>query len=186
MPISLVLLLQIHFINLHVFLHHFSPWLDPMDYFLLNAKTGELHTARPLDRESLPDATGIITLTVRARELIDGMPSNDNSTTAIAQASITILDVNDSPPTFNKKNYFVSLAENTPIGTPLPIEINVRDPDVVSLNSSPHTLYRHNTNTTRNRLLLFSRVKIRFSLCVWTMYLVCLMLSQKSLPVHRR
>lgn len=39
--------------------------LDPMDYFLLNATTGELHTARPLDREILPDATGIITLSVR-------------------------------------------------------------------------------------------------------------------------
>lgn len=38
---------------------------DPMDYFLLDAKTGELHTARPLDRESLPDATGLISLTVR-------------------------------------------------------------------------------------------------------------------------
>lgn len=39
--------------------------LDPMDYFLLDSKTGELHTARPLDREALPDATGIIVLTVR-------------------------------------------------------------------------------------------------------------------------
>lgn len=36
-----------------------------MDYFLLDAKTGELHTARPLDREALPDATGIIVLSVR-------------------------------------------------------------------------------------------------------------------------
>lgn len=36
-----------------------------MDYFLLDPKTGELHTARPLDREALPDATGIIVLTVR-------------------------------------------------------------------------------------------------------------------------
>lgn len=36
-----------------------------MDYFLLDAKTGELHTARPLDREALPDATGLIVLSVR-------------------------------------------------------------------------------------------------------------------------
>lgn len=36
-----------------------------MDYFLLDAKTGALHTARPLDREALPDATGLIVLTVR-------------------------------------------------------------------------------------------------------------------------
>lgn len=64
--------------------------------------------------------------------MVDGQPGNDNSTVAVTQASITIHDVNDSPPVFNKKNYFISLAENTPIGTPLPIEINVRDPDVVS------------------------------------------------------
>lgn len=48
----------------------------------------------------------------------------------MTQASITIHDVNDSPPTFNQKNYFISLAENTPVGTPLPIEMSVRDPDV--------------------------------------------------------
>lgn len=36
-----------------------------MDYFLLDSRTGELHTARPLDREALPDSTGIIVLTVR-------------------------------------------------------------------------------------------------------------------------
>lgn len=44
-----------------VLLYH----LDPMDYFLLDAKTGELHTARPLDREALADSTGIIVLTIR-------------------------------------------------------------------------------------------------------------------------
>lgn len=41
-----------------------------MDYFLLDAKTGELRTARPLDRESLPGATGIIVLSVRVSILI--------------------------------------------------------------------------------------------------------------------
>lgn len=38
-----------------------------MDYFLLDAKSGELYTARPIDREALPDATGIIVLSVRVR-----------------------------------------------------------------------------------------------------------------------
>lgn len=38
---------------------------DPMDYFLLDSKTGELRTARPLDKEALPDATGLVVLTVR-------------------------------------------------------------------------------------------------------------------------
>lgn len=72
-------------------------------------------------------------LVFQARELIDGQPGNDNLTMATTQTSITIHDVNDSPPTFNKKNYYISLTENTPVGTPLPIDINVHDPDVVSV-----------------------------------------------------
>lgn len=103
---------------------------NPMDYFLLDRQTGELRTAKPLDKEALPDDTGLIILTVKARELIDGVPGNDNLTTATTQASITIRDVNDSPPMFNKKEYFVSLSENTAPGTPLPIEMSVHDPDV--------------------------------------------------------
>lgn len=54
-------------------------------------------------------------------------------TVTSTQASVTIRDVNDSPPTFDKKDYFVSLSENTPIGTPLPLEMTVHDPDVVSI-----------------------------------------------------
>lgn len=125
---------------------------DPMDYFLLNDKTGELRTAKPLDKEALEDATGLLVVIVRvsitrsfttvgevncnylsiqARELVNGVPVNDESTISITQASITIRDVNDSPPTFNQNNYFVSLSENTAIGTPLPVEITVTDPDVV-------------------------------------------------------
>lgn len=36
-----------------------------MDYFLLDEHTGELRTAKPLDREALPDGAGIMKLTVR-------------------------------------------------------------------------------------------------------------------------
>ncbi|XP_053671726.1 cadherin-87A [Anopheles nili] len=103
---------------------------NPMDYFLLDKHTGELRTAKPLDKEALPDDTGLIILTVKAREVVDGVPGNDNLTVASTQASITIRDVNDSPPMFNKTAYAVSLSENTAPGTPLPLEISVRDPDV--------------------------------------------------------
>ncbi|XP_055907536.1 cadherin-87A isoform X2 [Eupeodes corollae] len=103
---------------------------NPMDYFLLDERTGELRTARPLDREALNDSTGLISLLVRARELIDGVPGNDNLTMATAQATVTIRDVNDSPPMFNKKEYEVSLLENTAPGTPLALDMNVTDRDV--------------------------------------------------------
>lgn len=40
-----------------------------MDYFLLNDKTGELRTAKPLDKEALEDATGLLVVIVRVRIL---------------------------------------------------------------------------------------------------------------------
>lgn len=45
-----------------LFLIHVS---DPMDYFSLDGLTGDLNTAKKIDRESLSNNNGIITLTVR-------------------------------------------------------------------------------------------------------------------------
>ena len=39
--------------------------LDPMNYFLLDALTGELRTAKPLDREALDNQSGILTFLVK-------------------------------------------------------------------------------------------------------------------------
>lgn len=104
--------------------------LDPNDYFLLDSHSGELRTAKPLDREALTDSTGLIPLLIRARELVNGVPNDDPLTSATARATVTIRDVNDSPPTFNKKEYEVSLLENTPEGTPLALDMSVSDADV--------------------------------------------------------
>lgn len=101
-----------------------------MDYFLLNEQTGQLRTAKPLDREALPDGSGIMKLIVRAREVVDGVPSNDPMESSTTTVTITIRDVNDSPPTFNTKEYEVTLPENTDTGTPLALDMNVTDRDV--------------------------------------------------------
>lgn len=103
---------------------------NPMDYFLVDSKSGELRTAKPLDKEELPEASGIVTLVVRAREVVDGVPSNDPASFTTTKVSITIRDVNDEPPTFNQKEYYVTIPENTAVGTPLPLNIIVNDPDV--------------------------------------------------------
>lgn len=125
---------------------------NPMEYFLIEPKTGELRTAATLDKEALEDISGLITLIgkfhiilfvltivlnvfvlfliVRAREVVDGMPSNDENAMSTSIVSITIKDVNDVAPTFNQKEYFITLPENTAIGTPLSIDMQIRDPDV--------------------------------------------------------
>lgn len=46
-------------------LHTISSLSDPMEYFLLDSRSGELRTAKPLDKEALPDATGLVVLSVR-------------------------------------------------------------------------------------------------------------------------
>lgn len=110
-----------------------SIFVDPFDYFLLDDDSGELRTAKPLDREALENSTGVLTLIVKARELIDGMPGNDKLTVSTAEATVTIKDVNDEPPTFNRREYNIEIPENVPDGTPLPhLDMTVKDPDVVS------------------------------------------------------
>ncbi|KYN32871.1 Cadherin-87A, partial [Trachymyrmex septentrionalis] len=104
---------------------------DPFDYFLLDDDTGELRTAKPLDREALENSTGVLTLIVKARELIDGIPGNDKLTVSTAEATVTIKDVNDEPPTFNRREYNIEIPENVQDGTPLPhLDMTVKDPDV--------------------------------------------------------
>lgn len=70
---------------------------NPMDYFLVDSKSGELRTAKPLDKEELPEASGIITLIVRAREVVDGVPSNDQTSSTTTKVSITIRYAKNNP-----------------------------------------------------------------------------------------
>ncbi|XP_014205128.1 cadherin-87A [Copidosoma floridanum] len=108
---------------------------NPFDYFLLDGTSGELRTAKPLDREALENSTGVLTFGVRAREVVDGQPGGDRSTVTDAEATVTIKDVNDEPPSFNRREYGISIPENIADGTPLPhLDMMVRDPDV-GLNS---------------------------------------------------
>ncbi|XP_063989387.1 cadherin-87A isoform X2 [Diachasmimorpha longicaudata] len=104
---------------------------NPFDYFLLDRESGELRTAKPLDREALEDSTGVLTLKIKAREVVNGIPGNDESTVSTANATVTIKDVNDEPPTFNKREYNIEIPENVPDGTLLPhLDMTVKDPDV--------------------------------------------------------
>ena len=54
----------------------------------------------------------------------------DSSTSSVADITITIRDVNDEPPRFNKQEYKVSIPENVPYGTPLAnLNMEIKDTD---------------------------------------------------------
>lgn len=109
---------------------------NPFNYFLLDPETGELRTAKPLDKEALPDSTGVLTISVRARELVNGSAAGDPLTEATTDLTITIKDVNDEPPRFNRREYSTTIPENVPQGAPLPhLDMLVSDPDV-GINSA--------------------------------------------------
>ncbi|CAK1578959.1 unnamed protein product [Parnassius mnemosyne] len=108
---------------------------NPLDFFWLDSSTGELKTAKPLDREALDDPNSPLNLTVRATEIVNGVPLISNVTSAIATVTVTIKDVNDEPPRFNRREYHVDIPESLPVGTPLPnLDMLVTDTDL-GLNS---------------------------------------------------
>ncbi|XP_045767509.1 cadherin-87A isoform X2 [Maniola jurtina] len=108
---------------------------NPLDFFWLDSNSGELKTAKPLDREALADPSSPLNLTVRASEIVNGVPVISNLTSTLATVTITIKDVNDEPPRFNRREYSVELPESLPFGTPLPnLDMVVTDTDV-GLNS---------------------------------------------------
>ncbi|KAJ8969553.1 hypothetical protein NQ314_001705 [Rhamnusium bicolor] len=94
-------------------------------YELVNSKT-----ARPLDKESIDNPEGVLKLNIRAHELIDVVKGNDPLTVTSTEATVKIRDVNDEPPSFNKREYFVEIPENILEGSPLPnLDMFVKDPD---------------------------------------------------------
>lgn len=66
-------------------------------------------------------------------ETVNNSPVGTADTETVVEVTITIRDVNDEPPTFNRREYRASVPENVPDGTPLPnLDIFVQDTDVVS------------------------------------------------------
>jgi len=111
----------------------FSSLVDnPNGYFVIDPDSGVIRIDKTLNRESLGSASGGVTsLKVRASELINGVPGNDDFSSSVADVTITIRDVNDEPPTFNAPEYRVTIPENMPYGTPL----GSLDMEVIPLNT---------------------------------------------------
>ncbi|XP_056592721.1 protocadherin Fat 1a isoform X2 [Triplophysa dalaica] len=87
----------------------FYSLLDSADgVFSIEEETGIVHLSRPLDRElqSL--------YTLRARATDRGSPRRLSSLTTV---SISILDINDNPPVFERREYTATVAEDVSVGT---------------------------------------------------------------------
>lgn len=84
---------------------------NPGDLFELDSSSGELRTARAIDRESVA-LNGFLSVTIRAR--------SRRSEQSVEQVlTIIVQDVNDEPPRFSQNEYFALIHENLPSGTPL-------------------------------------------------------------------
>ncbi|KAA0203915.1 hypothetical protein HAZT_HAZT006956 [Hyalella azteca] len=107
---------------------------NPHDFFLVESSSGVLSTARPLDREALSSGDGVVRLMVKATEVNDdGTLAKDEESSTTTMITVTIRDVNDEAPKFNKREYRTSVPENVADGTPLALlDILVQDTDVGS------------------------------------------------------
>lgn len=94
------------------------------DLFELDSTSGQLLTARAIDRESVA-LNGFLPVTIRVTAR-DGQ--------SVEQVlNVIVLDVNDEPPRFNQNEYFALIHENLPSGTPLSgLNIVATDRDSVS------------------------------------------------------
>ncbi|XP_044540953.1 protocadherin alpha-8-like, partial [Gracilinanus agilis] len=99
--------------------------LSANDYFILEVKSKndqsklvELALKNPLDREEIPEYHLILTASDGGKPELTGT----------VQLLITVLDVNDNAPTFERSEYEVKILENAASGT-LVIQLNASDVD---------------------------------------------------------
>uniref|UniRef100_A0A8C2TKH7 Cadherin domain-containing protein n=1 Tax=Coturnix japonica TaxID=93934 RepID=A0A8C2TKH7_COTJA len=93
---------------------------DEKRYFVLEEESGNLRVNERIDREGI---CGDVTPCVFGLETVMENPFN------IYHVSITIQDINDNAPRFDKEVVAIELIESTPPGTRLPLGTG-RDPDI--------------------------------------------------------
>lgn len=110
---------------------------NPQDCFKIDLKSGELRVANKLDKEAFPSTNGVVTLIVKAFEA-DNLDKpyfnpNDPLSSSLTSVTITLQDVNDESPRFNKHEYYVTIPEGVPNGTPLAsLDMLIEDRDTGS------------------------------------------------------
>nr|XP_034825226.1 fat-like cadherin-related tumor suppressor homolog [Maniola hyperantus] len=100
---------------------------DPDGRFAIDADTGYVSLAAPLDREAVP----AYALEVRARDR--GVPALE----ATVALDVQVLDANDNAPRFERANYSAVVQEDKPLGHPV-LQFVVNDADAPP-NAAPYT-----------------------------------------------
>lgn len=97
--------------------------LDGLEFFAINADTGVITTvSNKLDRETKD--THMVTVEIRD---LKGAPKGLSNT---ATATITLVDINDNPPTFTQTSYKTTVSENEV--EKLILRIPVEDKDLIN------------------------------------------------------
>uniref|UniRef100_A0A8C4PA71 Cadherin domain-containing protein n=1 Tax=Dromaius novaehollandiae TaxID=8790 RepID=A0A8C4PA71_DRONO len=78
--------------------------------FIIESTSGIVRTLRRLDRENVP------LYTLRAYAMDKGVPAKRTP----VEIQVTVLDVNDNPPVFERDEFDIFVEENSPIGLVLP------------------------------------------------------------------
>ncbi|KAM8771994.1 cadherin-23-like isoform 2-T2 [Acanthopagrus schlegelii] len=84
--------------------------VSPAEYqsnFHIDSSSGVLSVQTPIDREEM--SSSVISVSIKAAQ------TDDSLKTANAVVSVTIEDVNDNAPKFDRSSYSVSLLENSPV-----------------------------------------------------------------------
>nr|XP_021332170.1 protocadherin-23 isoform X1 [Danio rerio] len=81
---------------------------DPQGFFSIDSQTGIINTAQPLDHESI----SYVILNIQFHT--GTLPIHSS-----AQVNVSITDINDNPPVFQKTSEHITISRTTPPGTPL-------------------------------------------------------------------
>ena len=95
---------------------------SPAGAFVINSMTGVIIVAQRLDRERFDQH--IFTVVVTEIRVAPGIPQSDE-----IEFTVTIIDINDNPPTFSQGIYSVTRLESFPINETIAIVL-CTDPDV--------------------------------------------------------
>ncbi|XP_050394981.1 cadherin-23 isoform X6 [Patella vulgata] len=89
--------------------------------FNIDSSTGVITVKSPLDRDSqeVRNRGGVYAMYVEASEIVPANQVNNGLTTASTLVTITVEDVNDNSPVFNKINYKAQILENMQNGVPV-------------------------------------------------------------------